>query len=444
MSDFKFPDVGEGITEGTLLKWLVKVGDKVKEDQVLAEVETDKAVVEVPSPQAGTITKLHANPKDKIKVDDVLVTFDGEVKEEPKEKKEEPKEEVKEIPKEKKEEPKEEVKETPKEKPKPKPAPVREEAAPKVETQEETKEATSTKRALATPHTRRLAREMGVDLSTIQGTGPGGRITDQDVQGAKGGAKPATQPTAQPSTTEPTTISDEFGPTRREAMSPTRQAIANKMTESVTHAVHVTHHDIADVTRLVKVRESVKANARKRGVKLTFLPFIAKAAVSALTLFPKVNASLDEATNEIVYHDYYNLGMALATEAGLLVPVISGADNKSILMLGKEMHELADKGRARKLTPQDMQGSTFTITNVGSIGGTHFTPIINYPNAAILGVGRIKEEVRMKDGMPAKRHILYLSLSYDHRLIDGALAAAFMNELVKHLEDPDLMLVDVV
>jgi len=299
------------------------------------------------------------------------------------------------------------------------------------------------RRPLATPHTRRLAREMKVDLSTIQGSGPGGRITDEDL---KGGAKVAPEaPTAAPttpSTKAPTAIQDKYGPTKRVPLKGVRKIIADKMVESYTHAVHVTHCDEADITNLVAIRNKEKAIARKKGVKLTFLPFIAKAALAALKEYPELNASLDEQTNEIVYKKYYHLGMALATDAGLIVPVIRDADGKSILQLGKEMHELADKGRARKLKPEDMQGSSFTITNVGSIGGTVFTPIINYPNTAILGVGRIRELPRMKDGKVQPRHILTLSLSFDHRVADGARAALYMNEVIKHLEDPALLLVD--
>ncbi|MFQ5620364.1 MAG: dihydrolipoamide acetyltransferase family protein [Candidatus Nanoarchaeia archaeon] len=431
--EFKFPDVGEGITEGKLLKWLVKKGDTVKEDQILAEVETDKAVVEVPSPYSGKINKLHAKANDVIKVGEVLVTFEG-VEAQKEEKKEEHKEKPKEPPK-----------EEPKPAPAPKPAPEQKaEPVPKAapEPPKPAPKAAVSKRVLATPHTRRLARELGIDINTIQGSGPAGRITDADL---KGGAKAPTapEPAVTPAPTKerpPTTIEGA----KREAMTPVRKAIAAKMTQSKEHAVHVTHCDEVDVTFLVRIRNKQKEHARKQGVKLTYLPFIAKAAMAAIRKFPQFNASLDEAKNELVFHDHIDLGMALATDFGLIVPVIRDAEKKSILDLGREMHELADRGRTRRLKPEVLKGSTFTITNVGSIGGTVFTPIINYPEAAILGVGRIQELPRINNGKVEPRHILYLSLSFDHRIADGAEAAKFMNEIKAHLEDPSLMLVDVI
>lgn len=430
MADFKFPDVGEGITEGTLIKWLVKEGDSVKEDQVLAEVETDKAVVEVPSPQSGKITKLHKKAKDKIKVGEVIVSFDGGAAPVKKATKAEAKAPAK---RQAEEQP---VKDS--ENKKPEAAQPKEAPKQSVKTTQEVTEAAKTLRPLATPHTRRLARERGVDLTAVKGSGANGRITDEDVESA---AKSTPASSAIPSTqayVTPTKIEGE----KRVPLTSIRSAIAKKMSESMMHAAHVTHHDVADVTELAKIREKEKPAALKRGVKLTFLPFIAKAALAALKEFSEFNSSLDESTNEIVYHEKHNLGMALATDDGLLVPVIFNADEKSILELGKEMHALADKGRARKLKLDEMRGSTFTITNVGSVGGTYFTPIINYPECAILGIGKIMDEQRVIDGKAQTRKIAYLSLSFDHRIVDGAQAAKFMNAIIRHLEDPALLLVD--
>ena len=481
--EFKFPDVGEGITEGTLIKWLVKEGDQVKEDTVLAEVETDKAIVEIPSPVKGKVLKLHAKPKDKIKVGAVLVTFEtvGPVKEQKKEvivEKEKPKV----CPPEKSGVaiPKSleaalariQAQKAAASIPQPQ---IRAVSQAAQETRTIAEEATAkavqndlmrnriqntgiTRRIIATPHTRQLARDLKIDIETIQGSGPQGRVTDDDVRATGSGTQASLKqtqteaPMPPPSSYEKTgateitatKIQDNYGPTHRKPLAGIRKAIADKMVESVRHAVHVTHCDEADITDLVKVREKEKAAALKKGIKLTFLPFIAKAAIAALKKFPQLNASIDEATNEIVYKEYHHLGMALATEFGLIVPVIKDADQKSILELAEEMHELADRGRVRKLKPEEMKGSSFTITNVGSIGGTVFTPIINYPEVAILGIGRIRELPRIIDGKVQSRSVLYLSLSFDHRIADGAIAAQFMNEIITHLEDPDLLLVDTI
>ncbi len=380
--DVKFPDVGEGITEGQLVKWLVQVGDVISRDQAVAEIETDKAIVEIPSPHAGKVLALHGAEGDVIKVGSTLAVIGGE-----------------------------------------------EEKVEMVEAKVE--EGVKPGRVLATPHTRKLARELGVDITQVEGSGPGGRITDEDVK--KAAEKPSEAPQV-----------EKEGEEVRVPLSPIRKRIAENMTRSAFTMPHVTAMDEADVTELVELREQQKASAEKAGVKLTFLPFIIKAVVIALKEHPYFNASLDMDRGELVIKKYYNIGVAVDTPEGLLVPVIKDIEHKSILELAAELNRLAEEARNRKIKLEDLKGSSFTITNVGAIGGMLSTPLINPPNTAILGVHRIKERPVVKDGEIKIRKMLYLSLSFDHRAVDGAQASRFMNTLIKHLEDPGLLLLDVV
>ena len=417
MFEFKFPDIGEGITEGQLLKWKVKEGDKVKEDQSLAEIETDKAVADIPSPKSGKIVKLHFKEGDTVKVGDVLVSIaeKGEKTTVTPEKK-------KETPKEKKsvavvgelEEAEEEI-----------PAAVK----------KETKK--SAARVLALPSVRKLAKDFDLDLTQINGTGKGGRITKEDVESA---AKSSIKEETRPSQVKVTKKYDFYGYIERIPLHGIRKTIAKNMIESYTTIPHVTHTDEADVTELVKLREKEKLNAMKKKIKLTFLPFIIKAVVSALKEHPYVNSSIEG--EEIVLKKYYNLGIAVDTPEGLLVPVIKEADQKSIFDIAKEIEVLAEKARSRKIDLGDLKGGTFTITNIGSLGGIYATPIINNPECAILAPGRIEKQPRVIDFNMRIRDILPLSFSFDHRIIDGAEAARFMNSLIKMLEDPDLLLLD--
>ncbi len=401
VKEFKFPDVGEGITEGEIVKWHVKEGDKVKEDDVIAEVETDKAVVEVPSPYSGVVLKLHGKEGDIIKVGETLITIgeEGETieKVEPKEKEVPPKAvavvgELEEAP---------------------------EEEKPEV---------------LATPAVRKLAKDLRVDLSKIKGTGKGGRITKEDVEKA---AKEKEAPKI-----KVTRKYDMFGHLRRVPIRGIRRATAKKMVESWEKIPHVTHMDEADITHLVEVRNKYKARAEEKGVKLTYLPFIVKAVVAALKEHPYLNASVDEETNEIILKEYYNIGIAVDTGDGLMVPVVKAADQKTILQIAEEIGRLAGLAKERKIDLMDLQGGTFTITNIGVIGGTYATPIINYPEVAILGVGKIRDLPMVKDGEIVIRKNLSLSLSFDHRVVDGAEAARFMNDVIKRLSDPDLLIVE--
>ncbi|MCZ7391863.1 MAG: dihydrolipoamide acetyltransferase family protein [Candidatus Methanoperedens sp.] len=402
MVDVKFPDVGEGVTEGTLVKWLVKVGEEIKADQAVAEIETDKAIVEIPSPKAGKISKLYGKEGDNIKVGSILASLAL------------PGEEVK-IPEAK-----------PAAKPESKPAELKPEVKPPE----------MPERVLASPSTRRLARELGVDISGVAGTGPGGRITDEDVKKFKEAPKP-TEAVAE-AAPEIKALEERI------AVKGIRKTIADRMVKSLFTAPHVVSMDEADVTELVKLREKEKKTAEEKGIKLTYLAFIVKAVTVALKQHPYLNASLDSEKNEIILKRYYNIGIAVDTPDGLMVPVIKNADEKSIMELAQETERLSQEARSRKIKLPELKGNTFTITNIGSIGGIFSTPIINPPDVAILGVHRIREMPVVIDGEIKIRKILPLVLSFDHRVLDGAQAARFMNTLIEHLKDPDLLLVDVM
>jgi pyruvate dehydrogenase E2 component (dihydrolipoamide acetyltransferase) len=289
---------------------------------------------------------------------------------------------------------------------------------------------------LAAPKVRRLAMELGVDIKSIRGTGPQGRITEEDVRAAKAAAtaleekKPAVKIKEK---------YDFYGELERIPLRGVRRATAKRMHQSVSTAAHVTHFDEADVTELVKVRESLKAQAADKGVKLTYLPFIIKALLAAIKDHPLFNATLNDEDEEIIVKKYYNFGIAVDVPDGLIVPVVKGVDQKSILDLAGEIQTVAEAAKKRSLDLADLKGGTFSITNVGGIGGEAATPIINYPEVAILATLKIKDRVRVKNGQVMPVKILPLCLSFDHRVIDGAEAARFMNDLVAKLEDADFL-----
>jgi pyruvate dehydrogenase E2 component (dihydrolipoyllysine-residue acetyltransferase) len=404
---FRFPDVGEGITEGEIVRWLVKEGDEVKEDQTLAEIETDKAVVEMPSPYKGTVLKIHFQEKDIVKVGQVLVTIG--------EKGESVGGEMAEVREEER------------------PAPT---SGPSVvgvvpESREEIRE------VLAAPKVRKFALEARVDLKTIKGTGPLGRITEEDVRAAQAAAA-APKQQKKPAFKIKEKF-DFYGELERIPLRGVRRATARRMHESVSTAAHVTHFDEADVTELVKIREEFKPQAAEKGVKLTYLPFIIKALLAALQAHPLLNASLNDEEEEIIVKKYYNFGIAVDVPDGLIVPVIKAVDRKSIYDLAGEIQVLAEAAKKRTLDLADLKGGTFSITNVGGIGGRAATPIINYPEVAILATMSIKDRVRVKNGQISALKTLPLCLSFDHRVIDGAEAARFMNDLVARLQDADFL-----
>ena len=511
--EFKLPDVGEGLTEAELVAWHVEPGDTVSEDQVVAEVETDKAVVEVPAPVDGTVKELRAEPGDLMKVGEVLITFEVDD---------------------------DEAESAAAENPDP-PTEFATEASDRSSSESPHDRESTAKggRVFAAPSARRLARELGVTVETVEGSGPSGRVTEADVRrAAEQGSEPdadepqvdedeaevetQTEP-ADPEKSTPvaeteaavpsgTTVqgggqtapdrdrtlaapatrqlaremevdldrvpadeerdgeafvtaeavrsyAESAGPSAPERASPrarapgedrvdrvpyrgVRRSIGEQMERSAYTAPHVTHHDEVDVTALVETRSQLREHAAERGSNLTYVPFVVKAVVAALAEYPFLNAELDEDTEEILLKGYYNIGIATATDAGLMVPVVERAGEKTLLELADDIEELVGKARDRSIAREEMQGGTFTITNFGAIGGEYATPIINFPEVAILGLGAIKEKPRVVDGEVVPRKVLTLSLSIDHRVVDGAVAAQFVNAIKERLADPDLLLLE--
>jgi pyruvate dehydrogenase E2 component (dihydrolipoamide acetyltransferase) len=416
--EFKFPDIGEGLTEGEIVRWLVKEGDEVKEGQPLVEVETDKALAEIPSPRTGVVLKILAKEKEIVKVGQVIVVIGekGEALAAP-------------PPKPKSVGVVGELEEAPEEVPS---APVRAEAA---------RPTFVSPHALATPAVRALAKELGVDINKLEGTGPEGRVLEKDIrQAAESKEKPAeVKPVEAPKKVRKY---DLYGYVDRIPLRGVRRSIAKAMVKSKYTAPHVTTMDEADVTELWKIREKEKKAAEKKGIKLTILPFIVKAIIAGLKEHPYLNATLDDENEEIVLKKYYNIGVATDTPEGLMVPVVKNANDKSILQLAEELTQLTEKARSRTIDLADLKGGTFTITNYGALGGIYGTPIINHPEVAILGTGKIKDTPVVRDGKIDTRKILFLALSFDHRVVDGAEAARFLNTVIARLEDPDLILLE--
>lgn len=403
--EFRFPDLGEGVTEGEIKKWLVKEGDLVRKDQSIAEVETDKAIVEMPSPYSGRMGRLSFPEGGIVKVGEVLATIEevgegegaeaGSVSV------------VGELP-------------------------VGDEMV--VSSRPEGRGPAGVQ---ATPAVRKLARDLGVDISTVKGTGPGGRVMEDDVRGATAVTEEPPAPKVQPKF-------DLYGWVERRPLRGVRRAVAKHMMEAQSRAALVTTQDTADVTELVALRERVKDHVlQSKGVKLTYLPFIMKAVIAALQRNPVLNSSMDEETGEIVIKKYYNLGVAVATEEGLMVPVVKAADQKDIVALAAELKALSDAAQGRKIDLADLKGGTFSITNYGVFGGTFATPIPNHPEAAILGTGRIYDAPLVLDGEVRPRKVLDLSLTFDHRIMDGAEAARFLTDLRRFLESPELLLLGI-
>ncbi len=407
--EFNFPDVGEGIHEGRVVEWLVAEGETVAEDQPLLKVETDKAVVELPSPGAGTVLRLHVPADTAIEVGDVLVTI-GEAGEsvsrggtagQPS---------------------------TLVEVPRPKPVEVPPAAA-----------STGRRRPLATPSTRALARQLGVDLASIQGSGNGGRITDEDVKRAA-----ATPPgtAAQIGMAAPVGIAETstYGEVDRIPISHLRKLIAGSMRASKQISAHVTHVEEADVTDLFEHYRAIKASVEADGGRFTLLPFFIKALVTALKKYPIFNASVDEERGEILLKKFYNIGIAVDTPQGLIVPVIKHADRKDMIELAAEIVDLAARARERTLGLEELKGGSCTITNIGPLGGVFATPIINQPELAIVGLHKIQDRPVVVDGEIVIRKMMYMSISFDHRWIDGAEGARFMTDLVNLVSKPGLLM----
>lgn len=381
--EFVLPDMGEGITEGEVREWRVKEGDIIEEHQIVLEIETDKAVVEVPSPKKGKVLKINEKTEGEIiKVGEVLMTIveEGEA-----------------------------ITETKK-------------SVSVVGTLPEEEE-----EILAAPAARRLAKELKVKLESIKGSGPGGSITEDDVMRASEKFKKN---------------EDQYGKVERIPIRGLRKTIVKNLITSQRTTAFVTGMEEADITDLWSLREREKRSLLEKGIHLTFMPFFIKSVQHALTEHPLLNAAVDEENFEIIVKKYYNIGIAVDTPDGLIVPVIKDVDRKTILELAEEIQDLGKKARDRKIKIEEIKGSTFTISNYGNFGGTFATPIINYPDVAILGTGRISEKPWVKDGKIVIRRILPLSLTFDHRVTDGVDSARFLTKVKNYLEDPASLFIE--
>ncbi|MBB3127917.1 pyruvate dehydrogenase E2 component (dihydrolipoamide acetyltransferase) [Paenibacillus rhizosphaerae] len=435
--EYRFPELGEGLHEGEIIKMHIKPGDKVTDDDIIMEVQNDKAVVEVPCPVNGTVLEVFTKDGQVCRVGEVVAIIDAEG----------------EVPEQE--------------------APAGDHGAQEADAAKGSADTTSSpaasspsdakeggadqapapsapnKEVLATPSVRKFAREQGVDIAQVNGTGNNGKVTREDVEAFKNGGGQAAAPAAakaEDKAAPAAAAAPAADPRAEEERVPfkgIRKAIANAMVKSAYTAPHVTIMDEVDVTELVAFRTRMKPIAEKKGTKVTYLPFIVKALVAASRQFPALNATIDEENNEIVYKKYYNIGIATDTDNGLIVPVIKDADRKSIWMIADAIRDLAARGRDGKLAPAEMKGSTISITNIGSAGGMFFTPIINFPEVAILGTGRITEKPVVKNGEIVAAPVMALSLSFDHRIIDGATAQNFMNYIKSLLSNPELLVMEV-
>jgi pyruvate dehydrogenase E2 component (dihydrolipoamide acetyltransferase) len=443
--EYRFPELGEGLHEGEIIKIHIKAGDTVTDEDIIMEVQNDKAIVEVPCPVNGKVQEVLVKDGQVCHVGDIVAIIDAEG----------------DVPEQQAAASGSETNPTAQgqektELPKTTDSGAAQPSVPAAETPKQDSGdkpvAGGTGTVLATPSVRKYAREKSVDLTGVNGTGKNGRITREDVDGfAAGGGKAAPagdQPAAAArggNDAKPAAAAVSTGDRTEERVpfKGIRKIIANAMVKSVYTAPHVTLMDEVDVTQLVELRTKAKPLAEKKGVKLTYLPFIVKALVAALRQFPVMNATLDEENQEIVYKKYYSIGIATDTDNGLIVPVIQDADRKNVWMIAGEIKDLATRGREGKLGPNEMRGGTMTITNIGSAGGMFFTPVINYPEVAILGTGRISEKAVVKNGQIVAAPVMALSLSFDHRLIDGATAQNFLNYIKQLLADPELLVMEV-
>ena len=422
--DVKLPKLGEGADSGVVVGIFVNVGDTVTKDQPILELENEKAVASIPSTAAGVVEKIHVKAGDRVSIGQKLITLAGgaaPAAAAPAPTPAAKKAVAKRAPE--PEEVEEEVQEAAEEANEEAPHPV---AAP-----------------VASPSLRRMARELGIDLTKVRGSEAGGRIATSDVRAylaklAKAAAKPAPAAAAGAAPAKPAAVQIDFsqwGPILKKPVTQLRKVIARRMSESWNTVARVTQFDDIDFTRVGELRKKFAADYEKKGVKLTLTPFVLKAVAATLKQHPIFNSSLDEVANEIILKEYIHLGIAVDTDQGLMVPVLRDVDKKSLLTLAKELEELAAKARDRKITADEMKGGTFTISNQGAIGGAHFTPIINLPEVAILGLGRGALKPVVRDSKVEVRLMTPIALSYDHRVIDGGSAARFTVDLVKAFEN---------
>ncbi|MBF2411592.1 dihydrolipoyllysine-residue acetyltransferase [Listeria welshimeri] len=431
--EFKLPDIGEGIHEGEIVKWFIQPGDKVEEDQSIFEVQNDKSVEEITSPVDGTVKDILVSEGTVATVGQVLVTFEGDFEGEASH------ESTPESPAEEAELTNNDATSAP--------------ATGGNGTPSSKKDPNGL--VIAMPSVRKYAREKGVNIAEVAGSGKNNRVVKADIDAFLNGEQPAaattsaqteekaSAPKAEKTAAKQSVPSSDAYPETREKLTPTRRAIAKAMVNSKHTAPHVTLMDEIEVTALMAHRKRFKEVAAEKGIKLTFLPYMVKALVATLRDFPVLNTTLDDATEELVYKHYFNVGIAADTDHGLYVPVIKNADKKSVFQISDEINVLAGKARDGKLTADEMRHGSATISNIGSAGGQWFTPVINYPEVAILGVGRIAQKPIVKDGEIVAAPVLALSLSFDHRVIDGATAQKAMNNIKRLLNDPELLLMEV-
>ena len=434
MFRFVLPDIGEGVVEAEIQQWFVKPGDHVLEDQPLVEVMTDKATVTIPSPRRGTITKLLWQPGQMAKVHEPILEMVEDVR--------------------------------PERLPPAEIGPGEHMPAPEPEPGSEALEAHASgaaaapsapargAKALATPAVRALARQMGVDLGAVAGTGKGGRVTREDLEHVRGGRNgQAAAPEPPPAPQRPAPFEADLPATPPVTPPPTedevlplrgiRRRIAEKMAQSKRTAAHFTFVEQCDVTELVRMKNKIAGAAKVDGTHVTFLPFIVKATVAALKKHPWLNATVDEARNEIRLRRQYHIGIATATPQGLLVPVVRDADKLSLLELSRALEHLTVATRAGRARPEELTGSTFTLTSLGTHGGLLATPVINFPEVAILGIHRIRPTPVVREGQIVARDVMHISLSCDHRIVDGHVAASFAYTLIDYLEDPNLLFMEM-
>jgi pyruvate dehydrogenase E2 component (dihydrolipoamide acetyltransferase) len=422
--EFKLPDVGEGIAEGEIVKWFVTKGKTIKEDEPIAEVQTDKALIEITSPVSGKVREIFYEEGDVAEVESVIISFDIQDKRATSE---------------------------------------TINGSISVNTEKETRRSENIeeklppkmgkRRVIATPTVRRIARELNVDLLQVVPSGKNGRVLAEDVHRYKEELEDAQKPTKEnvmnqvsKTSTEKNLNQSEKDLVERVPLRGLRRSISKKMTQSTQIAAQSTILEEVDVSKLVKLRKEMSFKAKEKGVHLTYLPFIIKAAISCLKKFPYLNASIDDEKAEIILKKHFNIGVATDTPNGLIVPVIRQADQKSMLALASEITSLAEKARNNALSMEQLKGGTFTITNIGSTGvGLFGTPIINYPEVAILGVHRIqKKPIVAENEEIVIRDIMGISFSFDHRLIDGAMASYYLKQLISYLENPNLLFMEMV
>jgi pyruvate dehydrogenase E2 component (dihydrolipoamide acetyltransferase) len=446
--EFKLPDIGEGVSEGEIVNWLVKVGDGVKEDQDLVEVMTDKATVTIGAPKSGKVSELKGEVGDVVPVGQVLVVFDvdggGAAEQKPAEAKSESKPEAKSA----------EQKPAPKEQNETKASAVgdiKEDLpgmAPPAPSQS-SNGAYFNEKPLAAPATRKLARELDVDLRRVQPSGPNDRVTREDVEAhAKGGAgKPGkpepTHAPAEPAPLPPAPRPVEGKGDERIPIRGMKKRMFESMARSKRTAAHFTYWEEAEVSALIALRDRLKPHAEAEGVKLNFLPIIVKAVVAALRKNPQMNAVVDEERSELVIKRTYDIGIAVATDNGLIVPVLRGADQRGIVDISREIDRLSNESRAGKARREDLGGSSFTITSLGKLGGSFATPVINVPEVGILYIPQIKQKPVVKNGQIVVGNTLNLGISFDHRVIDGHTGASFTQDVAAMLEDPDKLLLNM-